>query len=38
LPHDSEFETHKDLDLDREIEYAFEEETMGVRPPAGDVA
>jgi DNA-directed RNA polymerase subunit beta' len=30
--------TEDELDLDREIEYAFEaEETMGVRPPAGDV-
>ncbi len=30
--------TEDDLDLDREIEYAFEaEETLGSRPPAGDV-
>jgi DNA-directed RNA polymerase subunit beta' len=30
--------TEDELDLDREIEYAFEaEETMGGRPPAGDV-
>jgi DNA-directed RNA polymerase subunit beta' len=28
----------EDLDLDREIEYAFEtEDTMGSRPPSGDV-
>ncbi len=34
LPQPSE----EDLDLDREIEYAFDtEEPMGVRPPAGDV-
>ena len=30
--------TEEDMDLDREIEYAFEtEETMSSRPPAGDV-
>jgi hypothetical protein len=34
LPQPSE----EDLDMDREIEYAFDtEELMGVRPPAGDV-